>query len=121
MIVEFVLDVRNQDHHVDLKKLKQVIGADQKDLAAILDIAVATVKANKASTTTDKKAKPLLYALELLAPMCAGDAKKVRAWFVSPKVYWGGLSPLDMFVMKRGNAVIETLTSMIDGESLSGS
>jgi hypothetical protein len=115
------VDIYNEDSHVDLRKIMKIIGATDEELASLLELKVPTVKANHGSIKTDKKAQPLVYALELLAPLCNGDTKKMCAWFIGPKVYWGGLSPLDMFLAKKGAAVTDALRAMSEGEAGVGS
>ena len=121
MPADFALDIYNEQRHVDLKKLREAIGADQIEFATIAEMAVATVKANRGSVGTDKKVKNLVYALKLLAPLCKNDPNRIRAWFTDPKVFWGGLTPLEMFSMKKSKGVIETLESYTDGEAAVGS
>ncbi len=115
------LDIYNEKSQIDLSKLRKVTGAKQQELAEMLGLSIETIKANKGSAATVKKAKPLIYALKLLAKLCDNSSDKMRAWFLDPKVYWGGLTPLDMFILKRGEAVVETLKAIKEGEALIGS
>lgn len=121
MGAEFTMDIYDEKKHVDLKKLREAIGADPVEFATIAEIGLATVKANKGSANTDKKVQKLVNALKLLAPLCKNDPERIRAWFTDPKVYWGGLSPLEMFSFKKSKGVIETLKSYSDGEASVGS
>lgn len=115
------LDIYNEKSQLDLVKLRKVTGAKQDQLADILGVSIATIKANKGSSSTVKKAKDLIYVLKLLARLCDNQQDKMKAWFLDPKVYWGGLTPLDMFILKRGEAVVETLKAVKEGEALIGS
>lgn len=111
------LNIYNEKQHIDFNKLRRMVGANQLEIAQILGVSEATIKANKGSVASDKKANPLAYALQLLAPLCEGDENLMRAWFVGAKVYWSGLSPLDMFALQKGDQVIETLKAMTEGEA----
>jgi hypothetical protein len=115
------VDIYNEDSHVDLRKIMKIIGATDEELASLLEVKVPTVKAHNGSIKTDKKAQQLVYALELLSPLCKDGTKKMRTWFIGPKVYWGGLSPLDMFLAKKGAAVTDILRAMSEGEAGVGS
>lgn len=64
-----------------------------------------------------KRSAPLIRAIGLLADLCDDDRDRMRAWLTEPKVYWGGLRPLDMFLAKRGEAVVETLKAIKEGEA----
>ncbi len=114
------LNIYNDKMHIDFNKLRRMVGANQGEIARILGLSEATIKANKGSVASDKKANPLTYALQLLAPLCDADEDLMRAWFVGAKVYWSGLSPLEMFALQKGDQVIETLKAMTEGEGFVG-
>lgn len=115
---DLYIDIYNDESHIDFKRLRSFTGADVKQLSHILGVGVSTIKNNKPNTKTDQKAKDLVYALKLLARLCHNDENKMRQWFVDPKVYWGGVSPIDMFELGKAKAVISTLEAKFEAESL---
>jgi hypothetical protein len=105
---------------IDLSKLMEMTGGGRRELVYILGLPIEGVETSKAVSASNGDAKHLIRALRLLAEQCGYDYDKMRAWFTEPKVYWHGLSPIDMFMLRRGEAVVETLRAVKDGEALIG-
>lgn len=119
-MTKVVLDICDKKGHIDLSKLVKMTGAGRRELSDILGIPIEAIEAGEGLSASTGEVKHLIRALRLLSGLSGHDHDKMRAWFTDPKVYWGGLRPLDMFIQKRGEAVVETLRAIKDGEAMVG-
>lgn len=120
---ELHLDIFTAEHHLEPKALKEVLGIDYDQLAKIADskVSKSVLEKNQGSARIDAKYKTIIYMLKLISPLCDNDPNKIRSWFIQPKTYWYGTSPLECFLMERPEAVIKELESKYKGEALTGS
>jgi len=101
---------------LNFKKMKELTGANDDELAQILKVSPATIRAKTVSGATTTKAAQMIHILNLLWALSNYNEAEVRRWLSEPRIEWMGLTPRKCLMMDRAQAVVEILERAYYGE-----
>lgn len=102
---------------LNFKKMKELTGASDDELARIIRVSPATIRAKTVSGATTTKAAQLIHILNLLWALSKHNEDEVRRWMSEPRIEWMGLSPRRCLMMDRAQAVVDVLERAYYGET----
>ena len=103
--------------HLNFKKIKALTGANDDELAQILKVSPATIRAKTVSGMTTAKATQMVHILNLLWALSGQDEAEVRRWLSEPRIEWMGLTPRKCLMMDKAQAVVDVLERAYYGET----
>ena len=102
---------------LSIKKIKALTGTNDQELAQILNVSPATIRAKVVSGSTTTKAAQIIHILNLLWALSKHNETEVRRWLNEPRIEWMGLSPRRCLVTGKAEAVIQVLERAYYGEA----
>ena len=102
---------------LSFKKIKELTGANDDELAQIIKVSPATIRAKSVSGATTTKAAQVIHILNLLWALSGQNEAEVRRWLSEPRIEWMGLTPRKCLMMDRAQAVIDVLERAYYGET----
>ncbi|MDD9951803.1 MAG: hypothetical protein OXT67_09585 [Zetaproteobacteria bacterium] len=112
------VQIYNENGHFDFKKIIELTGFTPSKFAKCSGLSVSTIQKNLSTAKNNRRhfLKELEYVVTLLAELADNDETEMKLWFSQPKIFWKGLSPLDLIQMDQIEVVKLELERKLHGE-----